>query len=251
MLAVLLLASCTKDTTGESAPVKMEDKVASKLVFTSTNAAKGQLLVYFDSDAVANVENSVLRVTRAGGVATRSGISDFDAVLDNIGVKSLRRLFPVDERNEERTRAAGLHRWYLVEFDEEADLDKTAVEMARIAEVSKVEFDQKLASIHDPKVIPLDESLAASATRADMTTSGVSFNDPELSKQWHYINTGDKQIYSKIKAGADVNCKDAWRICTGDPRVVVAIVDDCVQWDHPDLAANMWVNEAELNGQSG
>lgn len=251
MLAVLLLASCTKDTTGESAPVKMEDKVASKLVFTSTNAAKGQLLVYFNSDAVANVENSVLRVTRAGGVATRSGISDFDAVLDNIGVKSLRRLFPVDERNEERTRAAGLHRWYLVEFDEEADLDKTALEMARIAEVSKVEFDQKLASIHDPKVIPLDESLAASATRADMTTSGVSFNDPELSKQWHYINTGDKQIYSKIKAGADVNCKDAWRLCTGDPRVVVAIVDDCVQWDHPDLAANMWVNEAELNGQDG
>ena len=93
MLAVLLLASCTKDTTGESAPVKMEDKVASKLVFTSTNAAKGQLLVYFNSDAVANVENSVLRVTRAGGVATVRASPISTPVLDNIGVKSLRRLF--------------------------------------------------------------------------------------------------------------------------------------------------------------
>ena len=77
------------------------------------------------------------------------------------------------------------------------------------------------------------------------------FNDPGLSKQWHYINTGDKSIYSKIKAGADVNCDEAWKLCTGDPRVIVAVVDNCVQWDHPDLAANMWVNEAELNGTPG
>ena len=74
------------------------------------------------------------------------------------------------------------------------------------------------------------------------------FNDPGLSKQWHYINTGDKSIYSKIKAGADVNCDEAWKLCTGDPRVIVAVVDNCVQWDHPDLAANMWTNTAELNG---
>mgnify|MGYP002918568823 CR=1 FL=1 len=60
-----------------------------------------------------------------------------------------------------------------------------------------------------------------------------------------------RQIYSKIKAGADVNCDEAWKLCTGDPRVIVAVVDDCVQWDHPDLAANMWTNTAELNGSEG
>ncbi len=31
----------------------------------------------------------------------------------------------------------------------------------------------------------------------------------------------------------------------------MAIMDGGVQWDHPDLAANMWVNEAELNGMPG
>lgn len=246
MLAVLLLASCTKDTTGESAPVKMEDKVASKLVFTSTNAVDGQLLVYFDDEVVENVENSVQRVTRAGGVATRSGINDFDVVLDNIGVRSLTRLYPVDKRTEDRKRSLGMHRWYIVEFDENTDLDQAAQAMARIAEVNKVEFVQRLKHIYDKNVTPLDEVFITSGTRAELP-----FNDPQLNMQWHYINTGDKQIYSKIKAGADVNCKDAWRLCTGDPRVVVAIVDDCVQWDHPDLAANMWINEAELNGQSG
>ena len=187
-----------------------------------------------------------MQVTRSGGVATRSGIADFDAVLGSIGVKALQRLFPVDERNEERTRAAGLHRWYVVEFDDAADLDKAALDMARIAEVSKVEFNQQLMHVHEGRVIPLAETGAAPQTRA-----AVGFNDPHLGKHWHYINPGDKSIYSKIKAGADVNCDEAWQLCTGDPRVIVAVVDNCVQWDHPDLAANMWTNTAELNGSEG
>ena len=244
--AALALGSCAKDATEQATGPEPEAKAASKLVFSSENAVKGELLVCFGEEAVAGIESSVMQVTRSGGVATRSGIADFDAVLGNIGVKALQRLFPVDERNEERTRAAGLHRWYVVEFDDSADLDKAALDMARIAEVSKVEFNQQLMHVHDGKVIPLAETGAAPQTRA-----AVGFNDPHLGKQWHYINTGDKSIYSKIKAGADVNCDEAWQLCTGDPRVIVAVVDNCVQWDHPDLAANMWTNTAEQNGSEG
>ena len=244
--AALALGSCTKDATEQATGPEPEAKAASKLVFSSENAVRGELLVCFGEEAVAGIESSVMQVTRSGGVATRSGIADFDAVLGSIGVKALQRLFPVDERNEERTRAAGLHRWYVVEFDDAADLDKAALDMARIAEVSKVEFNQQLMHVHEGRVIPLAETGAAPQTRA-----AVGFNDPHLGRQWHYINTGDKSIYSKIKAGADVNCDEAWKLCTGDPRVIVAVVDDCVQWDHPDLAANMWVNEAELNGTPG
>ena len=244
--AALALGSCAKDATEQATGPEPEAKAASKLVFSSENAVKGELLVCFGEEAVAGIESSVMQVTRSGGVATRSGIADFDAVLGNIGVKALQRLFPVDERNEERTRAAGLHRWYVVEFDDSADLDKAALDMARIAEVSKVEFNQQLMHVHDGKVIPLAEAGAAPQTRA-----AVGFNDPHLGKQWHYINTGDKSIYSKIKAGADVNCDEAWQLCTGDPRVIVAVVDNCVQWDHPDLAANMWTNTAEQNGSEG
>ena len=31
----------------------------------------------------------------------------------------------------------------------------------------------------------------------------------------------------------------------------MAVIDSGVQWDHPDLADNMWINEAELNGVKG
>ena len=121
--AALALGSCTKDATEQATGPEPEAKAASKLVFSSANAVRGELLVCFGEEAVAGIESSVMQVTRSGGVATRSGIADFDAVLGSIGVKALQRLFPVDERNEERTRAAGLHRWYVVEFDAAADAD--------------------------------------------------------------------------------------------------------------------------------
>jgi subtilisin-like serine proteases len=225
--------------------IEPDEMIASKLVFSSENAVKGELLVYFGENAVSNVETSVMQVTRSGGIATRSGIVDFDTVLDNIGVRALSRLFPVDKDNEDRTRAAGLHRWYIVEFADDIDLDEAARNMAKIAEVSKVEFNQQLMHVHDGKITPLAETTVATQTRA-----AVNFDDPMLSKQWHYINTGDPAVYSKAKEGADVNCADAWRLCTGDPRVIVAVVDNCVQWDHPDLAANMWVNPRS-DGSSG
>lgn len=242
----LVLGSCAKDATEQATGAGPEAEIASKLIFSPKNAIKGELLVYFGEEAVPSVEKSVMQVTRAGGVATRSGIVDFDAVLGNIGVKALQRLFPVDERNEERTRAAGLHRWYIVDFDDNVDLDQAARSMARISEVSKVQFNKQLMHVRDGKVTPLIETAATPQTRA-----AVGFNDPHLGKQWHYINTGDKSIYSKIKASADVNCDEAWQYCTGDPRVVVAVVDGAVQWDHPDLEANMWINTREQNGTEG
>ena len=43
----------------------------------------------------------------------------------------------------------------------------------------------------------------------------------------------------------------AWNLCGGDPRVVVAIIDGPVKYDHEDLADNMWVNQKELQGTEG
>ena len=243
--AAVLAGSCAEEELDPAPRTGATDEVSAKLLFTADNAVQGELLVCFDETAVEAVEASVLRVTRAGGVATRSGIDDFDAVLEGIGVKSLRRLFPVDERHEASACAAGLHCWYFVEFDAGTDLTEAARGLAAVAEVHVVEFNRYVKRIGGGEAMPLEEGTPAVQSRA-----AVNFNDPYLSQQWHYINTGDTNLYSGIRAGADVNCDEAWQLCTGDPRVVVAVIDDCVQWDHPDLAANMWVNSDETqNGE--
>ena len=249
LLALALCVGCAKDLT-EQVTIAPTD-VASKIIATSDDAAGGDLLVYFGEEATSRVESGVTR-----SASTRTGIDAFDQVLSMVGVKRIERLFPVDIRHEERTREAGLHRWYLVRFDEAYDLDEAAMAMAEVAEVERVQFNCYVRSVAEPSVtLPAESAMDGEKVQwvpsAGETRASYKFNDPDLYKQWHYINNGDTGIYSGAKAGADVNCAEAWEITAGDPRVIVAVVDDAVKWDHPDLAAAMWVNEAEKSGQPG
>ena len=122
LLAASVLSSCAEKEQMEM-HVPAED-VSSKLIFTSEHAVPGRLLVYFSEEAVRDVESSALTKS---GVRTRSGLPDVDAVLEEIGASSVHRLFPYAGKEEGRTRAAGLHRWYVLEFDEEVDLDGAAL----------------------------------------------------------------------------------------------------------------------------
>lgn len=86
-----------------------------------------------------------------------------------------------------------------------------------------------------------------------------AYNDVLLPWQWHIINRGYRdnfvigetdgktveEVQAKYKAGADVNCEKAWERTTGDPSIVVAVLDEGIYWRHPDLVNNMWENEDE------
>jgi subtilisin family serine protease len=73
-------------------------------------------------------------------------------------------------------------------------------------------------------------------------------NDPLFGRQWALQNTGQRLLGTKGKPGADIEAPAAWDLATGSPSVIVADVDTGADLTHPDLAANIWVNPAEIPG---
>jgi subtilisin family serine protease/disulfide oxidoreductase YuzD/DNA-binding cell septation regulator SpoVG/subtilisin-like proprotein convertase family protein len=69
-------------------------------------------------------------------------------------------------------------------------------------------------------------------------------NDTLFSDQWAWNNTGT----TGSTADADIDAVEAWDIFTGSADTIVAVIDTGVDYTHPDLAANMWVNTGEVAG---
>ena len=137
-----------------------------------------------------------------------------------------------------------LGKWLLVSFDESLSNATVAEALAKDSRVVRVEYDLPMQRIEGKKV-PMPERPAT--TRA---AANLPFNDPELGWQWHYYNDGSLET-ELCREGADINLLNAWKYTAGDNRVIVAVCDGGIDTDNKDLADNMWVNEAELNGVTG
>ena len=69
-------------------------------------------------------------------------------------------------------------------------------------------------------------------------------NDSRFSDLWGLHNTGQ----NNGTVDADIDAPEAWDLTTGNPDVVVAVIDSGVDYNHEDLRANMWRNPGEILG---
>lgn len=224
------------------------------------DAIEGELFVKFKPEVEDILEKAGALSRSGNGSQSRSSIPSVDEVLDIAGAYTFQRVFPVDTRHEDRTRTNGLHLWYLVRFDKNKDLKEVAQELAALSEVQTVECNREIKRAYDPhrRAVAVKETTARAAQALQ---ENLPFNDPRLQDQWHYINNGtvlnntedqaeavraDFPVYTEGSyAGFDVNCEEAWKKTTGDPSIIVAVMDEGVMYTHPDLAANMWTNPGE------
>ena len=226
--ATVLFSACSRSSenllTGEQEEAKTA--YATKVVNNPEEADENSLIVV--------LEESVAQTLAQGG--TDEALA---ALCEEVGAVSFERIFISDN---ELARSKGLHRWYLASFDGPKNPQVMAQKFADLKAVSYVQFNTKVYRNF------VSEGTSYHYTPKGFGDFNVPFNDPLLSDQWHYINNCDLSVAETSRPGADVNVKDAWRLCAGDPEIIVAICDEGVKYNHPDLIDNMWVNKDEIPG---
>ncbi|HEY9430107.1 MAG TPA: S8 family serine peptidase [Blastocatellia bacterium] len=65
-------------------------------------------------------------------------------------------------------------------------------------------------------------------------------NDTQFGQLWGLNNTGQTVSGQTGIAGADIEAVQAWDVSTGSSNIVVGVIDTGVDYNHPDLAANIW-----------
>lgn len=151
------------------------------------------------------------------------------------GVVNMRRLFPYAGKFEERTRAEGLHKWYVLTYEEGHTMTR-ASDGLLVEGIEKIEYCPKISIVGDPQIV----EYVSAVTKA--TSSGV-FDDPMLDQQWHYYNSG--KVMSSV-SGCDINVVPVWRNYSSYSKykgdIIVGVVDGGIDYKHEDLVDNMWRN---------
>ncbi len=167
------------------------------------------------------------------GIVT-TGILAIDHLNEQFSILDIQPVFSgpaIQTRYSDRHRKWGLHLWYDLYMDPNHDVADVVRSFQQLDEVDVAEpvFRKQLVS---GEVFDWPEE---AFIRSDDMDEWVP-DDPQFGAQWHYHNTGQ----SNGTAGADISLKQAWAIEKGSPDIIVAIVDDGIQFNHPDLEENMW-----------
>lgn len=221
-VSLLWLSSCLNEMTPTDTLAPLEPE---------SGYVEGELMIKFTPEVESMLQ------TRSD--LTRSTIPSVDEVLEAVGAYELERVFPIDSRREDITRKSGMHLWYVVRFKGES-VESVAAQLSALGEVQRVDLNRKVKRAYNGKAVPLRmESL----TRAQGSIGAM--NDPLLGSQWNLINTGEN-LSNKCVEGADIGAEGAWQLSTGSEDIIVAVLDEGVCVEHPDLKANIWVNEDEI-----
>lgn len=165
---------------------------------------------FVEGTVILQVSEELAEALISGNPATKS--AETALALQALGTTSIERLYPDAGEWEPRHREAGLHRWFIVKYDRsDIPVTKAAGEFEGIPGIEYCEPQRRIKT-------------------------ASYFNDPLADKQWALFNDG--KLGSKYTKGCDLNVVPVWETYTaGSPDVIVAVIDQGVQLNHPDLAA--------------
>ena len=161
---------------------------------------------------------SAITINPNGSINSKNEL--FNKLNTQFGLVSAKPLFKEikpTEKNIQLHKAWGFNRWLVFQFNVDADIKK----------IIKAYLQTGLFEVVEPVY---KKHLLNKKDKVDYIP-----NDPRLNTQWHLQNTGQQGG----TPGSDVHVVQAWDIETGDTDVIVAVMDEGVQLNHPDLQQNI------------
>ncbi|MDF1546044.1 MAG: S8 family serine peptidase [bacterium] len=137
------------------------------------------------------------------------GLASLEPILNDLQVSDARPVFPQAKRPEVNSGLYDLTRYYELSFPAEI----------KVADV--------IEAINQNPHIRMAEPVWAMPLL-------VAPNDPEWGSQWHMQSGAKRALFP-----------DAWDIETGSDSIKLAMIDSGVNYNHRDLAPNIWINEGE------
>jgi len=170
----------------------------------------------------------------------RTGIAAVDALAQEFSATRMERVVPPSGRHESAVVEAGLDRWFTVYYEADADPQEVVeAYAARGAQIARAEPDVRYEAVRSAGEVTMSRRAAS-----DQALNAIP-DDPDYVQQWHYNNTSE----NVGTPDADINLPEAHDIETGEPSVIVNVIDNKIDLDHPEFEGMYWINDEEdLNG---
>lgn len=142
--------------------------------------------------------------------------ASFDLALSQAGALEIKRL---GVNNKSKSKPSVVDQWVKLRVGRNADLKQIRQRLEINAAVEVAEFNYLVRAVLAP-------------------------DDTSYGQMWGLDNTGQ----TGGLPDADIDAPEAWDLATGNATTLVAVIDTGVDYTHPDLAANIWVNPGEIVG---
>jgi predicted outer membrane repeat protein len=216
-----------------------------------------EILVKFRRDVSDSIEKAMAESTTGSNPGLPDSLKDLN---QKYRIRDARKLFKNFRKNREEKNALLKKDKVLLKDEEKRILTrlKRAPKGARIPELDRIyKIRIKLEAGQS-----IQGAVAAYKNNPDVEYAELNYifsidqmpDDPLYQLQWSLNNTG--QMYpasGKYKSppgtpDCDIDAPEAWDIYTGNPDIIVAVVDTGVDYMHRDLDDNMWINIGEIAG---
>lgn len=182
-LVVLLVGLCSIYSCSEEMDFSDEGSIQQQdieRIFTRENVIPGQLIIKLAKEPA---EVKVVQ-GRSGEPQVETGLKTIDDICATIGTSNMKRIFPPAGKFEPRSREAGLHLWYEVEFPEGTPVTRAALDFNSSEDIALVEPVYLLEQSIDEATVETE----IDPILQNMETRSSAAGDPQRNLQWHYKN---------------------------------------------------------------